>query len=369
MTGHCEPGKQSLAASTPLKRSRLRSYEIASSSGTPPGNDECAETTPRNDRGFVLVVVLWVLAILTVITLGVGKRVILDARAAAYALDQSAAQMQARGAVHRGIIEVRNKIYKDYLEQEQGQNFVVLTHLGQEWAKPLDLYTEGKYFEPLGEEEEDVVEFHVEDADRYINVNMAASPVGEKLLENLHSQHEVMPRDVRRRISNRLTKGDWEDEGGIAFHSPEEIRYVRGVDDEDWFGEQDGPGLKDLITTWGGPQININTAPREVLVCIPEVSEGDADAILAFRNGSDGEPGTDDDDGFRDWDELSKYAGVSGETLTSIQQNCKLNSSVFIVTGLATRRQGRVRALSRAIVQVEGFAGSIIAWQETTFGS
>src|SRR5690606_17628980 len=53
----------------------------------------------QSERGFVLVIVLWVLAILTVISVGFGRRSVLDRRAAAFTLDKTQAMMLARGAV------------------------------------------------------------------------------------------------------------------------------------------------------------------------------------------------------------------------------------------------------------------------------
>src|SRR5690554_2490887 len=62
-------------------------------------------------KGFVLVSVLWVLAIMTVMVLGFGRRAYLDARAAGLAIDQAEAQYMARGAVERGLIELEVRRY------------------------------------------------------------------------------------------------------------------------------------------------------------------------------------------------------------------------------------------------------------------
>ena len=63
----------------------------------------------RTRSGFVLVSVLWVLAILTVITLSFGQRVLIERRLAAYALDHTKALYMARGAVTRGIVELQHR--------------------------------------------------------------------------------------------------------------------------------------------------------------------------------------------------------------------------------------------------------------------
>src|SRR5688572_16293375 len=89
---------------------------------------------PRQ-QGFVLVIVLWVLAILSVITIGLGHRSLLDRRAAWYALDHTQAMMAAQGAVQRGIIELRFKALANSNQPEES----IITHHGQSWAKQVNL--------------------------------------------------------------------------------------------------------------------------------------------------------------------------------------------------------------------------------------
>jgi len=318
----------------------------------------------RQEEGFVLIVVLWVLAALTVVTIGVGKRVVLDARASAYALDQSVALMEARGAVNRGIIEVRNKAYKDFL-QEEDRN---VTHGGQSWAQRRNLYNMG-HFDRDAPGEVDRVVYFIEDADRYIDINSGMTEVGGDLLDNLHAVHGVLPRDVRRRIYRRLREGDHEDEGRAVFHAREELRYIRGVREDDWFGKGESPGLRDLITTHGGMHININTASEAVLRCVPDLRESDIQALLAYRAGPDGELGTADDQAFLNYADIEEKTGIRGDPMLAIRRYCKVNSNYFIVTGIATRRQGRVRAQVTAVVRVDGFSADVVEWQEATLGT
>src|SRR5690554_4196961 len=96
---------------------------------------------PRSRRqaqqGFVLVVVLWVLAMLTVVTLSFGHRTMLERRAATYTMDHVQAKMLARGAVQRGIVEIRNKAFEEFSRDEE---WTPLTHYGQKWARSMNLY-------------------------------------------------------------------------------------------------------------------------------------------------------------------------------------------------------------------------------------
>ena len=59
-----------------------------------------AHLRTQHRGGFVLVSVLWILAILTVISLGFARRAMLERRMAWYALDREQAQQMARAAAN-----------------------------------------------------------------------------------------------------------------------------------------------------------------------------------------------------------------------------------------------------------------------------
>ncbi len=307
--------------------------------------------------GFVLVSVLWITAMLTVITLGFGRRAALDRRAARYALDQTEAMMMARGAVDRGIVEMHNRGIMQMLlplDQQCG------THLGESWAHSKNLF-EGDYFEQTEMFENDEVIYVIIDEERYININTTDDEVLERI--------EAMDRSLVRKIKARRTTEVHDREGVAPFQAIEELRYFRGVDDDDWFGEKEAPGLRDLLTVWGGGRINVNTASPEVLNCIPDTRSRDIDVIVGYRAGPDGELYTRDDLGFCSMDDLTDKTDVTGNTRKALDQYCICTSVFFRITGVATRRQGRVRAVCSAMVSLEDGASAILDWQEKTLGS
>jgi len=316
-------------------------------------------------RGFVLVVVLWMLALMTIITIGVGTRAFLDRRAAAYALDQAQAKMMARGAAQRAIVEVRNKIYNDSID---GDEHVGATHFGQKWAKPMVLSRGGPL--PLGENfPNDAVWFQIYDEDGRININTALNPTVEVILAAMHKKYDVMPQQVRRRINKRLLEGDHDGEPRAYFHALEEVRKLRGVDEEHWYGVDGGPGLRDLLSVYGTNKININTAPEAVLRLIPELSERDVEEIIAIRAGSDGVFGSEDDQGFNTFDELFNWTGISGDAAQALRAYGSVSSRFYRVEGYATRRNGRVRAKVRAIIEAVGNDAKLLTWEESTYAA
>jgi type II secretory pathway component PulK len=311
----------------------------------------------KNKFGFVLISVLWVTAMLTVITLGFGRRVALDRRAAAYALDQSEALLMARGAVDRGIVEMYNRgLMQLLLPPDQRGS----THLGEAWAQSKNLFDEN-YYERSEDFEGDEVIHVITDEERYININTTS----EKVLEEI----DGLSRSVIRKILARRKDEVHEKEGVSPFQAIEEIRYLQGVSEEDWFGERDRAGLKNLLTVWGNGLINVNTASAEVLGCIPEMRKTDISAILNYRAGSDGTLYTSDDRGFLSMEDLTDKTGVTGASREALDQYCLCTSTFFRITGVATRRLGRIRAVCSAVISF-GEGGSIILdWQEKTLGS
>ena len=310
------------------------------------------------ERGFVLVVVLWVLAILTVISVGFGRRAVLDRRAAAYTLDKTQAMFMARGAAERGIVELRNKAMVDaYLEQGG------YTGLDQQWNKPVNLFTEEGFFKQEDEEEfeDDVCRYVILDEASKVNINAAAVEVLEEL--------PGLNRTQIRKINQRRGTEDAEDgEPPQRYHAIEELRYLEGMDDEEWYGDSRTPGLRDVITCYSDGRININTASQAVLECVPELSDGIIGALIAYRQGADGELDTEDDQAFKTIDELVAYAGLANEDLEILNQYCSIDSRFFTVKGYATRRAGKVQAICDAVVEISGTGATVIQWRESAYG-
>jgi type II secretory pathway component PulK len=322
----------------------------------------------RGREGFVLLVVLWVLVILTIITVGFGRRSMLDQQIAAYSLDHARALMMARGAVHRGIVVLRNKAIQDMavsrMAQLEGERQrPPVTHLGQEWAHPVNLFKDETFFDTGMLGEGDTCIYLIQDEYARININNAP----REILEEVEALDAGAVREIEERRRGRL-KGR-EDEGALFYHAIEELRYIREVRDDDWYGKDDTPGLRDLLTIHGGGQININTAPPEVLACIPGLEKKTVNRILDYRAGKDGKLGTGDDQGFWDPFHMAEVTGIEGAEAMALRQFGTFDSGMFTVTGVTTLRRGRVRAAVSATVVVGGGQAQIIAWREEPLGT
>jgi general secretion pathway protein K len=68
------------------------------------------------------------------------------------------------------------------------------------------------------------------------------------------------------------------------FETLEELMLVKGVTPEILHGEEDKKGLIDFLTVYSGTgRINLNAAPREVLMAIPGMSQEIADDLIEIR--------------------------------------------------------------------------------------
>lgn len=309
-------------------------------------------------RGFVLIVVLWAVAIVTIIALGFGRRAVLDTTAATYSVDYAQAMMLARGAAERGIVEVINKRAMDLIEQTQLEDNANCTHLGQPWARTGDLYKDDIFYSSDNKGENDYAVYTIEDADRYIN--LGAAP--EELLRNVKS---ISPSTLKK-IMYRRTQETHKGEGVTPFQAIEELRYLDGVDADDWYGTERKPGLEGMLTTYGSGKVNVNTASEDVLRSVPGLDPGLISKVITYRRGDDGKAGTEDDRGFRNLEDLGKKLGATGDGGQPIQQYCTFDSQSFIITGTATRQGGKVRASCTVIVDTEG---NIQAWKEDPLGA
>jgi len=311
-------------------------------------------TRRHSERGFVLVIVLGVLALLTVLTLGFARRALLERRAAAVSLDHSIAMSMARGAVQRGIADLRNRAALEKLGARG-----VRGAARPSMRRHIDPIEEGLYAE-LDIDPKDTVDYTVDDIESRISLNHAPEAVLDEV--------DLLSFVTVGAILERREKGA-DGRANTPFLVPEELMNLEHMDDEDWYGADGEAGARDLITVWGDGFININTAPAAVLECIPETNASTVEAIVAYRRGNDGIPETEDDRFFTTFDEIPQLTGISLAQLEPFRQYCKLNSRFFTITGLATRRQGKVRATCTAVAEIKQGKVEVLQWREGPVGS
>jgi len=80
----------------------------------------------------------------------------------------------------------------------------------------------------------------------------------------------------------------------------------------------DSFGMADLFNTLGRPQLNLNTASREVLQLLPGITDHLAAEIVRMRAGLDGVEGTEDDAPFHGPGELINVPGMAPQLVAGL---------------------------------------------------
>jgi len=217
------------------------------------------------------------------------------------------------------------------------------------------------------------------DEERKININKAELAVMARLFQIVLNSGETEAQELAASIidwrdsdSELSTPGSAEDSYYRSERYPyeakdqnlevlEELLLVKGVS-EDIFLK-----LKNYITIYGSGKVNINTAPRVVLLGVG-LSEDITDMILSFRAGKDKIQGTSDDNYFgAPFDiapNLSQTYHLSDSQIAEISQvvgNFTTSSSNFMVRCTVKLYQGKNVA---EIISVINREGKILSWQE-----
>jgi type II secretory pathway component PulK len=307
----------------------------------------------RQEHGFVLVAVLWIMVILTVLTMGFSHRVVLERRGARYMLDKEQAQSMARGAVYRAMLELRNKPVFDELSNQTG-----LTTRHQRWARPIDMFTEAVYYQEPRELgiDSDICWARIEDCESRISLNTAP-------MDLLRNMKALRGTQVKRIEARRKPEGQF---APYFFAHRDEIMTIKGVSERAWYGDGKDVPLREQFTVWGDTdgKINVNTASEEVLALLPELDRDVMTKLFAYRNGDDEVFGTPDDRVVRDLNRLARLLEVSAEKVGPLQQYCKVDSQFFIIRTGATLRSKKIRAYCEVVVELTGGTVRIQDWSE-----
>jgi len=315
-----------------------------------------AQIRKNSNRGFVLITVLWVLAVLTVVTLAFGRRALLDERAAAYAIDELQATWLARGAAIQGVVEFEQtqtlRQLLDGLRQNQNQPVSgISTNESVLLGKVHDLRNvfPNAFSGPF---EAERCGYVVQDEESRFSLNNATA----ELLENIPG----LDTKIRSAIIERIRESQTSE--SKPFSVIEEMFCIEGVNRK-LFSDT---SLGKIFTVYGDGKININSASREVLMLIPGIDESLVTQVLAVRAGPDGELNTADDVFFDSLDDLITLGKLPPDKISPITSFCKTHSRYFKISGFATRRQQSIYAESSiACVRRDDGIG-VLRWEENT---
>ncbi|MDD5246093.1 MAG: type II secretion system protein GspK [Candidatus Omnitrophica bacterium] len=222
----------------------------------------------KDERAQVFIIILWVLAILALLAVGIGRNTSLALRLSGFQKKKLLTLYLARAGLLRAIAEIakdptpaydassdswadNEEVFKKIVIPEDENGFAVVSYV----------YEEG------GEEKE---RFGVRDEESKININTSGQEVLAALLERsgLASADALILADNIRawRSSLELVPAQARDYQGIgysckgaAFANVQELLLVKGMDEEVF------AALQPLVTVFSSSAVNINTAAPELL--------------------------------------------------------------------------------------------------------
>ncbi len=341
----------------------------------------------KDAKGTILVTTLWILALLTLLALGIGIRVGMDIKLIGFSLNSSKAHYLAEAGLRKTIA---------LLEEDSNKN---LDSFNEIWSCGFDFDDEEYVLREIalgegsftvsyevGKDEEGnpICLYGASDEEAKLNIN----EIGSGLLAKVPGfSGEIV-----------LAIVDWRDEDSLPglngaeddyyetlenpyeckdarFSVPEELLLVAGVTEEIY------NSVKDIITVYGESKaVNINTAPEGVLAVLAgEEFEALAAKIINYRNGSDELPGTEDDNIFVSVKTVGATLGIAGQldvarVCNEIELNrlrelvkggyFKVRSNTFRIVSRGEIKGGRVKKTIEAVVRRSEEGSEILYYYE-----
>jgi len=278
----------------------------------------------KSNDGSILMVVLWILAFLVLLGLGLGYSTSIDQRLVSYQRDRLMALYLAKAGYFRASVEIENDLtpkLDSYLDP---------------WAHNPELFQKVRLGEgtftvgyPVltGDGSEEMV-YGVMDEDRKVNVNFASQAV---LLRLPGMTDEIADAVLEWRAEHKKLGENLGEVKDKPFEVLEDIWLLEGMTPEAY------RALRPFITVYTDGKVNLNSAPREVLRAL-KLGEELVDKVLRFRKGSDGILGTDDDQSFAGLggaeQQLNAFESLTPQEASQLtnlitQSRLKVSSSVF----------------------------------------
>ena len=313
----------------------------------------------ENRRGTILVASLWILAILSILAMGIGFRISVEARLAKYNIDRMRALYLADAGLYKSMQLLAKK--------NPGPGYDTIRECGIILRDNIDpslsaekIFTNVR----LGEGRFTVAYNNypgLSDEERKVNINTAPDNVILNLLNltvsaALDQSKASTNQEIARSILAWTKSGDdpddsYYDQFGYErkkgkYNAIEELLLVKGVTPEIF------NSIKDYVTIYGD-KVNINTASDKVLAALG-LDGATAAQIIRYLNGPDGIQGTKDDSSLTDAD-IAHIDNIllrpASANEAAIISGLKTKSSFFRIESTGVVDKTKVAKKITAIVQ------------------
>ena len=281
----------------------------------------------RTEASSILVVSLWVISILSAFAISAGYQV----RQKITLADRLNYRAWLYGLAETGVSKAIEKLKEDKIED----GFDTHYDMGANEAfrfQDKEVAGGGSFL--VAYEQRDLIEgtselrFGLIDEERKLNLNTVDAQVMSRFLQLLEVEE-----DTANEIANGIV--DWRDSDSFLTHPNygaeddyyEDLKFSYGAKDQPFETFQElllvrgmTPDIfnrmRDYVTVFGSGAINVNTAPREVLIALG-LDESLVRKIIDFRKGADSKEGTGDDN----------YCSSAGNITSDISSIKELSSS------------------------------------------
>ena len=283
------------------------------------------------------MVVLWILAFLVLLGLGLGYSTSIDQRLVGYQRDRLMALYLAKAGYFRALVEIEKDLtpkLDSYLDS---------------WAHNAEIFQdatlgEGTFtvsYPVMTKDGSEEVVYGVMDEDRKVDMNTASQAV---LLRLPGMTDEIADAVLEWRAEHKKLGESLGEVKDKPFGVLEDIWLLEGMTPEVY------QSLRPFITVYTDGKVNLNSAPREVLRAL-NLGEELVEKLVRFRKGSDGIRGTEDDQNFAGLggaeQQLNAFDSLTPQEASQLtnlitQNRLKVSSSVFRVHSSGRVRDGTV---------------------------
>lgn len=286
-----------------------------------------------HNKGMALVMTLLVVALLSVLVVGMHSRSLLALTKAKNSVNSLSASYIMRSGVSAAM---------GFLERDARET--PIDTLSEAWAQEIVRF-------PVGE---GTVSIRIGDEASRFNINTLVSPQGQINAKAVERFGRLLG-SVGNREALSGTVAEWlrgnRKRLSYAFRDASELRLVPGV------GSETVSRVEQYVTVhtdrMNERNININTVGREVLLALsPQLNEALVEGIMGHRRASP----------FQEIGEVKKVQGINDEILSTFSNVIDVRSSSFSVW--AEARVADVVRRGSALVSRDGGKVRLVAWKE-----
>ncbi len=208
----------------------------------------------KENKGFALILTLWILAILSMWLLALSSSLTSNVSSVSYLKKDMEAFYLAKGAIRRLALELSTE-----KELGAGKRLKLIKGelLGDWIIDPKDWSI--KKLKKMQGKHNIIGTIKAEDAKLPIN------KINKSILSKIYF---ITPSVASQIMAYKKAK-----ERERGFSSINELLLIEEITKKIYFGTKKSPGLKDILTTYSTGRVYINAAPKEVIMALPGVDD------------------------------------------------------------------------------------------------